>query len=133
MALGSKSGKSSKGSKGKGGKKKVSSYRTVGSIWENKVKVDGKTKTILNFNVDNPDEDDEYHQGTLVWIDAKTGKTFKVKSMNVFEAEKGPDELLNKLSINLKNEYQVEELDADGNSSDDDDDDSDDDDDGDDD
>jgi hypothetical protein len=111
MALGSKSGKSSKGGKksGKSGKKK-SSYRTIGSIWENEIETrDGDTKTILNFNVDNPDPDDEYHQGTLLWLDAETGKAFKVKSMNVFEAEKGPKTLLNKLSINLENEYQVEE------------------------
>lgn len=111
MALGSKKSGSSKSGKssGKSGGKKKSSYRTVGSIWENEVKVDGKRKTILNFNVDNPDPDDEYHQGTLLWLDAETGKAFKVKSMNIFEAEKGPDTLLNKLSINLENEYQVEE------------------------
>jgi hypothetical protein len=111
MALGGKKDKGSKKGKGKGGKK--TSYRNVGSIWENEIETkDGDTKTILNFKVDNPDPDDKYHSGTLVWVDAETGKSFKVKSMNIFEAEKGPKELLNKLSINLENEYHVEELEA---------------------
>ena len=109
MALGSKKGSSSKKSKGK----KKGSYRTVGSIWEREIETKDGEKTILNFNVDNQDPDDEYHQGVLLWQDAATGKLFKVKSMNIFEADKGPKELLNKLSINLENEHQVEEIEAD--------------------
>ena len=112
MALGSKKGSSSK-SKGKSSKgKKKGSYRTVGSIWEREIETREGEKTILNFNVDNQDPDDEYHQGVLLWQDAETGKLFKVKSMNIFEADKGPKNLLNKLSINLENEHQVEEIEA---------------------
>jgi hypothetical protein len=110
MGLGS--GKtSSKGSKtsDKSSKKSKGAYRSVGSIWENVITVKGEEKTILNFNIDNRDPDDEYHQGSLVWLDAETGKAYKVKSMNLFPADKGPKALLNKVSINLENEHQVEE------------------------
>lgn len=112
MALGSKKSGSSKSDKKSGKGKKESSYRTVGSIWENEIETKNGSKTILNFNVDNQDPDDEYHQGTLLWVDQKSGKTYKVKSMNVFDTDKGPKSLLNKLSIDLNNEYHVEELEA---------------------
>lgn len=109
MGLGS--GKKSSGKKDKKSKKS-SQYRTIGSIWKNEIETrDGEEKEVLNFNVDNPDPEDKYHQGTLIWKDAETGKLFRVKSMNVFPADKGPDNLLNKLSIKLDNEYHVEELD----------------------
>ena len=67
MALGSKkSAGSSKGKKSSKGGKGKSNYRTIGSIWENEIKTkEGKKKTILNFNVDNPDPDDEYHHQVL--------------------------------------------------------------------
>ena len=105
MALGGK--KKSKG-KGKGKKKNNEDRRYVGSIWEN----DGDNGTFLSMSVDNRDPDDEYYKGKLIWFDAEKEQYFEVKSMSVFEAQKGPRNLTNKLVLDLDNEYHVEEMDS---------------------
>lgn len=107
MALGSKKSKSSKGkSSKKKSKKDNSSKRYVASIWDN----EGDNGNYLSLSVDNLDPDSEYHKGTLVWFDKELGKAFKVKSMSVYGADKGPRKLTNKLVLDLENEYHVEEM-----------------------
>lgn len=115
MALG-KSKKSTKSSskskssssKGKKSKKDTSSKRYVASIWENK----GDNGNYLSLAVDNLDTDSEYNKGTLIWFDKETEKYFKVKSMAVYNADKGPKNLTNKLVIDLDNDYHVEEMES---------------------
>lgn len=111
MALGKgKSSKSSKGGKSSGKSKKSnkdnSNKRYVGSIWEN----EGNNGTYLSMSVDNLDPDSEYHKGNLIWFDKETGQYYKVKSMSVYGADKGPRNLTNKLVLDLENEYHVEPL-----------------------
>lgn len=115
MALGqnkskgkSKGGKSN-GSKKGGGKKDNSSKRYVASIWEN----ENDNGSYLSMTVDNLDPDSEYHKGNLIWFDKETGKYYKVKSMSVYSADKGPRNLTNKIVLDLENEYHVEELEND--------------------
>jgi hypothetical protein len=112
MALG-KSKKSSKtSSKGKSSSKKSkkdnSSKRYVASIWSN----EGDNGDYLSMSVDNLDPDSEYNKGSLIWYDKETEKYYKVKSMSVYGADKGPKNLTNKLVLDLENEYHVEEMEA---------------------
>lgn len=104
MALGNKkpAGKTSKPKRDNSGK------RYVASVWKN----EGKNGEYLSLAVDNLDPDSEHNKGTLLWYDKDTEKYYKVKSMNIFEAEKGPEALLNKLVLDLNNEYHVEEVEA---------------------
>lgn len=56
---------------------------------------------------------DKYHEGFLVWYDAKLGKKFLVKSFGI--SDKITDNMRNSgiknvLYIDLANEYHVEEL-----------------------
>lgn len=109
MALGSKKSKSSKGGKTsskKKSKKDNSTKRYVASIWDN----EGDNGNYLSLSVDNLDPDSEYHKGSLIWYDKETEKYYKVKSMSVYGADKGPRNLTNKLVIDLENEYHVEEM-----------------------
>ena len=58
------------------------------------------------------DPESEYHKGRLIWQVAESGKCYQVKSFSIYDAsDKGPAELLNKLVLDLDNEYHVEELD----------------------
>jgi hypothetical protein len=109
MALGgNKKGKSDskKGGSSKGGKKDNSAKRYVGSIWEN----EGRDGNFLSMSVDNLDPDSEYHKGNLIWFDKETEKYYKVKSMAVYNSDKGPKNLTNKLVLDLENEYHVEQI-----------------------
>lgn len=109
MALGK--GKSSdKKSKGKSKDKDNSSKRYVASIWENEGK--GDKPNYLSMSIDNLDPDSEYHKGVLVWFDKPTGKCYKVKQLAVYEADKGPKNLTNKIVLDLDNEYHVEEMES---------------------
>lgn len=118
MALGkgkTKSKSSSSSSKGsskggaKKGKKDNSAKRYIASIWEN----ENDNGSYLSMSVDNLDPDSEYHKGFLIWQDNETGKYYKVKSMAVYSADKGPRNLTNKIVLDLENEYHVEELEQD--------------------
>lgn len=99
--------KKSKKGKKKGGKKKESLKRYIGSVWEN----EGKNGTFLSISIDNQDPDDKYYRGKLMWFDTETEKYYQVKSLAVYDADKGPDNLLQKVVMDLDNEYHVEELD----------------------
>lgn len=104
----SKSSKSGKSGKSKKSKRDNSAKRYIASIWEN----EGDNGTYLSLSVDNLDPESEYHKGVLLWADAETGKYYKVKQAAVYNADKGPKNLTNKLMIDLENEYHVEELES---------------------
>ncbi len=99
--------KSSKFS-GKKSKKDNSSKRYVASVWEN----EGEDGTYLSMSVDNLKADSEYNKGSLIWFDKDTEKYYKVKAMNVYESDKGPKNLMNKLVLDLENDYHVEEMES---------------------
>jgi hypothetical protein len=103
MGLGNKKpAKASKGERDNSGK------RYIASIWENEGK--GDKGNYLSMSVDNQDPESEYHTGNLIWFDKESGKYYKVKSLAVYEADKGPPNLTNKIVLDLNNEYHCEEL-----------------------
>lgn len=82
--------------------------RYFASVWQNKSKAGN---TYLSVSVDNQSPDDKYHCGTLIWFDKETGKYYRVKSMNVYEPVHGPPNLMNKLVIDIEDDYHVEPMD----------------------
>lgn len=92
----------------KKGERDNSGKRYVASIWSN----EGAKGDYLSLSVDNLDPEKEHYKGNLLWYDAETEKYYKVKSMAVFAADKGPRNLTNKLVIDLNNEYHVEEVES---------------------
>jgi hypothetical protein len=109
MALGGNKKSKTSSSKGgkpgkKGGKKDNSSKRYVASIWQN----EGDNGPFLSMTVDNLDPDSEYHKGVLLWFDVERKEYFKVKSMSVYESDKGPKNLTNKIVLDLDSDYHVE-------------------------
>ena len=106
MALGNK--KTSK--PGKKQERDNSGKRYIGSVWENEGK-DGKDN-YLSLSIDNQDPAGEHHKGFLLWHDVETGKYYKVKSAAIFTADKGPANLMNKIVIDINNDYHVEELES---------------------
>lgn len=109
MALKSKkrSGKSSSSKKKSSKKKGLKRY--IGSVWLN----DGRHGEFRSISIDNLDTDDEYYRGKLIWFDAETDKYYFVKSLNLTDnvPESAPENLEEKLVIDLENEHHVEEAD----------------------
>jgi len=81
--------------------------RYIGSIWENENK---KGETFLSASIDNHKPDDKYFKGTLLWHDSEDNSYYKVKGMSVYDSDKGPENLTNKLVLDLESDYHVEEL-----------------------
>ena len=82
------------------------------------VKRTGKYGDFLSVSVNNPSPvkkdgtPDPYHKGTLLWLDAETGKKYIVKQMFVgtpTEAQAAHG-TTNQLSIDLNNPYNVDEI-----------------------
>lgn len=79
---------------------KKSNYRRVGTIW-NSDKFDGQY-----FSTDK--------ECVLLYLDPETDKYYKVKQIGVFDPhEKAPEAVAANLSLDLSNEYHVEEVEDD--------------------
>ena len=104
MGLGAGKPKASK----KSSDKDNSGRRYVAGIWENEGK-DGATFLNLKANNPDPEKNPEYYKGNLLWYDAATEKYYRVLKMNIFENNKGPQNLTHNLVLDLNNEHHVVE------------------------
>jgi len=92
MALGKKKKKTKK--------KTEKEWRNIGTIWESD-KFDGQYVGINK-------------EANLFYQDPETEQFYRVKQMSLFEpSDKAPDAAVLNLALDLKNEYQVEEVDED--------------------
>jgi hypothetical protein len=95
-------------------KKKNPNRRYVGKVKTQK----GQYGDFQKILVDNPKpnkEDgsaNEYYRGSLVWLDAATGKKYLVKQLSVRGAPESSRAkgFLSSISIDLDSSYEVEEL-----------------------
>lgn len=76
-----------------------------------KLLIDNPTPTRLDKST-NLQVEDKYNKGVLIWCDNETGKKYLIKQMSVRgvpedAAAKG---FTNSISLDLDNEYEVEEL-----------------------
>jgi hypothetical protein len=76
-----------------------------------KLFIDNPTPTKLDKST-NTQVPDQYNKGVLLWLDNETGKKYLVKQLSVRgvsndAAQKG---FTNSVSIDLDNEYEVQEL-----------------------
>lgn len=93
--------------------------RYIGKVKQYDTKYGQAQKIYLdNPNPSNPDgTPNTFYKGTLVWIDAETGKTFQIKQLGIMVPKDGmkPD-LLQKgftcnITVNIEDEYEVTPLD----------------------
>jgi hypothetical protein len=95
-------------------KQKNENRRYVAKVKKNS----GQYGDFLKILVDNPNPSNEdgsanpYYKGSLIWLDATTGKKYQVKSLSVrgvpeASAAKG---FLQSISIDLDSSYEVVEL-----------------------
>lgn len=92
MALGKKKKKTSKK------KKTDKEWRNIGTIWESD-HFDGQYVGVNK-------------EANLFYQDPETEEFFRVKQMSLFDpSDKAPEAAVMNLAIDLKNEYQVEQVD----------------------
>lgn len=95
-------------------KKQNPNRRYVGKVKNQK----GQYGDFQKILVDNPNPANEdgsanqYYKGSLLWLDAATGKKYLVKQLSVRGAPKAAQEkgFTSSISIDLDSEYEVQEL-----------------------
>lgn len=78
----------------------------------------GANGNFLKILVDNPNPKNEdgsanqYYKGSLIWLDAATGKKYLIKTISVRGVAKAASDkgFLQSLSIDLDSTYEVQEL-----------------------
>ena len=96
-------------------KKKNESRRYLGKVKSQK----GQYGDFLKILIDNPvpsNEDgsaNQYYKGSLIWLDAASGKKFLVKQISVRGVSESAREkgFLQSITIDLDSSYEVQELD----------------------
>ncbi len=95
-------------------KKKNENRRYLGKVKSQK----GQYGDFLKILVDNPNPNNEdgsanqYYKGSLIWLDATTGKKFLVKQISVRGVPEAAREkgFLQSITIDLDSSYEVQEL-----------------------
>lgn len=95
-------------------KKQNPSRRYVGKVKSQK----GQYGDFLKIWVDNPNPNNEdgsgnkYYKGSLIWLDAETGKKYLVKQLSVRGVPESAAKsgFLQSISIDLDSTYEVQEL-----------------------
>lgn len=95
-------------------KKQNPNRRYVGKVRSQK----GQYGDFLKILVDNPspaNEDgtaNQYYKGSLIWLDAETGKKYLVKQLSVRGVPESARKsgFLQSISVDLDSSYEVEEL-----------------------
>ena len=88
--------------------KKNEKRRYVGKVKEQ----DGQYGKFSSILIDNPQPNSEYHKGNLLWLDAESGKKYIVKQLSLRGVGEAASQngFINSVSIDLDNDYQVEEI-----------------------
>lgn len=96
---------------------KTKNYRYLGKVKTKVFQDGGSAQSILMDNINHVNKDgteNQYYIGTLLWLDKKTGKTFRIKQMNLHIPRDGfkqsdLDRGVNaNVVVDLENEYHVD-------------------------
>lgn len=95
-------------------KKQNPNRRYVGKVKTQKGQYGDFQKVLVdNPNPNNEDgSENKYYKGSLIWLDAETGKKYLVKQLSVRGAPKAAQEkgFHSSISIDLDSTYEVQEL-----------------------